>query len=160
MRRRGLDAFAQAEWLVPEAEREMVGVDLVSRFREAHGAGDAEVARLLREEIERLERCRACPDRLAPGVDLFPLPGATPGCAGLILSLPGSTVVVAGDAVATAEHLEAGLVITPCFDVEQARASLAECIEIADLIVCGRDNLVLNPVRRSNPTRSSLQSLQ
>jgi glyoxylase-like metal-dependent hydrolase (beta-lactamase superfamily II) len=61
---------------------------------------------------------------------------------------PGSTLLIAGDAVATVEHLEEGKVIAPCFDVQQARESLSEAVEIADLIVPGRDNLCANPVRR------------
>lgn len=160
MRRRGLDAFPDAEWVVAELERELVGADLVSRFKEAQGAGDADVAALLRAEIERLEKCRAAPDHLAQGVDLFPLPGVTPGSAGLLLALPQLTALVAGDAVATEEHLLAGQVITPCFDIEQAKASLAEAVEIADLIVLGRDNAVLCPVRRATPAIPSVHSPQ
>jgi hypothetical protein len=33
-------------------------------------------------------------------------------------------------------------------DVEQARQSLAEAVEIADVLVLGRDNAVNNPMRR------------
>lgn len=158
MRRRGLDAFPDAVWMIGESERELVGAELVARFREAHGAGDAELAKMIHGEVERLERCRAAPDRFAPGVDLFPVPGVTPGSAGVLLALRGATVVVAGDAVATEEHLAAGQVVTPCFDVEQARASLAECVEIADVIVCGRDNAVMNPGRSSGAPFPSVQS--
>lgn len=158
MRRRGLDAFPDAVHLVSEAEREVVGADLVARFRDAHGAGDVEVAQLLRLEIDCLEKCRPAPDHLAHGVDLFPLYGVTPGTAGLLLALPQLTVLVAGDAVATEEHLLAGQVMTPCVDVEQAKASLSEAVEIAEVIVCGRDNAVLNPIRRPSPGIPSVQS--
>lgn len=148
MRRRGLGAFAHAPCVVPEMERELVGVDLVTRFKQAIEMHDEDLAAALKTEIDQLEKCRPAPDRLAPGVDLFPLPGVTPGLAGVLLSAPRATVLVAGDAVATEEHLHAGQVIAPCFDLEQARASLAEAAEIADVIVCGRDNAVLNPARR------------
>ncbi len=148
LRRRGIGAFAHAPCVVAEMERELVGADLVARFREAASAHDEELAAAVRSEITALERCRPAPDRLAPGVDLFPLPGVSPGSAGLLVSLPRATVLVAGDAVATEEHLHAGQALVPCFDLEQAKASLAEASEIADLIVCGRDNLVLNPSRR------------
>jgi hypothetical protein len=57
-------------------------------------------------------------------------------------------VLVCGDAVATAEHLERGMVLPHPHDVEQARASFMEAVEIADLIVAGRDNLLVNPMRR------------
>jgi len=148
MRRRGLDAFRHAPCVVPEMERELVGADLVTRFKEAVATHDEDLAAALRVEVDLLEKCRPAPDRLAPGVDLFPLPGVTPGLAGVLIAAPRATVLVAGDAVATEEHLHAGQVILPCFDLEQAKASLAEAAEIADVIVCGRDNAVLNPSRR------------
>jgi len=50
--------------------------------------------------------------------------------------------------VATEEHLAAGKVIAPVFNLEQAQESFREAVEIADVIVCGRDNAVLNPMRR------------
>jgi glyoxylase-like metal-dependent hydrolase (beta-lactamase superfamily II) len=85
---------------------------------------------------------------LAPQVDLFPLPGFTPGNCGLLLAHPTRTTVIAGDAVATTEHLERGQVLRGSFDIEQARESLLEVIEIADAVVPGHDNVVLNPTRR------------
>ena len=88
------------------------------------------------------------PDKLAEGVDLFPLPGVSIGSSGLLLPTPATTLLIAGDAVATAEHLEQGRVISPCFDIQQALESLKEAIEIADMIVPGRDNLINNPSRR------------
>jgi hypothetical protein len=33
-------------------------------------------------------------------------------------------------------------VLSPCYDLEAARESFAEAIEIADWLVCGRDNIV------------------
>jgi glyoxylase-like metal-dependent hydrolase (beta-lactamase superfamily II) len=146
--RRGLDAFPDATVLIAEAERRGVRVQLNEKLEQASAAGDGDVARLIRGEIELLASCEDAPDKLADGVDLFPLPGVTPGSAGLLLPTPGSTVLIAGDAVATVEHLEQGRVLSPCFDAESARESLSEAIEIADLIVLGRDNVAVNPVRR------------
>jgi len=143
--RRGLAAFEKARWLISEREREMVGAMLIERFREA---GDDETRELLREEIALMKRFTAAPDRLAPHVDLFPLPGFTPGTCGLLLSQPRSTTLIAGDAVATVEHLEQGRVLPHCYDVEQARESLMEAIEIADFIIPGHDNLTVNLTRR------------
>lgn len=148
MRRRGLAAFEQAEWLVGEREREAVGAQLVAAFKDAEEAGDADLARTLRDEIQMLQRCKAAPDVLAPGVDLFPLYGVTPGSCGLLLPQPSYTVLVAGDAVATHEHLDEGKVIAPVFNLEQAQESFREAVEIADVIICGRDNVALNPMRR------------
>ena len=148
LRRRGLSAFEDAQWLVGELEREAIGAQLVGKFQEAQEAGDGDLAASLRAEVALLQRCRPAPDRLAEGVDLFPLYGVTPGSCGLLLPQPAATVLVAGDAVATSEHLESGKVISPVFNLEQAQESFKEAIEIADLLVCGRDNLVPNPMRR------------
>jgi glyoxylase-like metal-dependent hydrolase (beta-lactamase superfamily II) len=141
----GLPAFPNARWLIAEAEREAVGVNLIERFREE---SDDELKSMLQQDIALLKRCEAAPDRLAPHVDLFPLPGFTPGTCGLLLSLPGVTVLIAGDAVATEEHLEQGRVLRGTHDVVMAQQSLTEVVEIADLIIPGHDNLVQNPTRR------------
>lgn len=145
--RRGLLAFEKASWLVSERERESIGVQLIEKLKEANAAGDEELVAALGQEVALVQRTTAAPDRLAPGVDLFPLYGVTPGSSGLLLPMPGSTVLVAGDAVPTVEHLSAGQVLSPCFDLEAARESFAEAIEIADWIICGRDNLVPNRTR-------------
>ena len=141
----GLGAFPNARWLIGEAEREAVGRSLVERFQDDE---DEDARRMLGEDIAILKRFQAAPDRLAPHVDLFPLLGYTPGTCGLLLSFPGSTVVVAGDAVATQEHLEQGRVQRGAYDVEQAQESFREVVEIADYIVPGHDNVLVNQTRR------------
>ncbi len=145
-----LPAFEHARWLIGEAERETIGVRLIERLRRAEAGddADAETAETLRREVAVLQRCQAAPDRIAAHVDLFPLPGYTPGTCGLLLSHPSATTVIAGDAVATVEHLEQGRVLRGAYDANQAQQSLAEVIEIADVIVPGHDNVILNPVRR------------
>ena len=148
MRRRGMPAFANATLLLAAAERQGVREQLAARLAQAEQHEDEDLARVLREVMSALLACVEAPDRLADGVDLFPLPGVTPGNAGLLLSTPGATTLVTGDAVATVEHLEEGRLIAPCFDMEQARESMAEAVEIADLLVPGRDNLCPNPLRR------------
>lgn len=148
--RRALAVFENARWLVAERELVSVKADLVRRHKEANAGGDDELAELLGSDVDILRRCKPAPDRLANGVDLFPLPGVTPGCCGLLLSLPRATVLVCGDAVATREHLEQGKVLPNCHDVAQAQESFAEAIEIADLLIPGRDNISLNPLRQPN----------
>ena len=142
----GLPAFEQARWFISEAEREFVGLSLIEQLKQQD---DPEITKLLEQDIALLKRCKPAPDRLAPQVDLFPLPGFTPGTCGLLLGQTTCTTLIAGDAVATAEHLEQGRVLRRAGDVAQARESLTEAIEIADVIVPGHDNLVLNPTRRS-----------
>lgn len=144
--RAGLAAFPDARWLIAERERETVGVALVAAFERAE---DEEDKAAIRGEIALLKRFRAADDRIAEGVDLFPLPGFTPGTCGLLLVEPTRTTLIAGDAVATSEHLDRGRVLRGAADVEAAKASLGEAVEIADVIVPGHDNVVLNPTRRA-----------
>lgn len=155
--RRGIMAFEHATWWVSEAEREGLGVPLVRRLQEAAQHGDEELVALLKHDVAILKRCEPAPDRLAEHVDLFPLPGMTPGLAGVLVAgeagkgggrAGGLTTLVCGDAVATVEHLERGMVLHGAMDVKLAQESFKEAVEIADVLVLGRDNWVLNPVRR------------
>ena len=143
--RMGLEAFSDARWLISEREREAVGQGLVVQFEDAP---DDEVRAILKHEIALLKKCEAAPDKLADQVDLFPLYGFTPGTCGLLLTHPSRTTLVAGDAVPTWEHLERGQVLRNSFDIELAQESLKEAIEIAEVIIPGHDNVVINPVKR------------
>ena len=141
----GLSAFAQARWTISEMEREAIGTMLVERFKQEQ---DPQQRTTLEQDIALLKRFKAARDRLAEQVDLFPLPGFTPGTCGLLLLHTNSTTLVAGDAVATFEHLEKGQVLRGSYDIGQARESMMEAVEIADVLIPGHDNLVLNPTRR------------
>jgi glyoxylase-like metal-dependent hydrolase (beta-lactamase superfamily II) len=143
--RMGLAAFSNARWLIGEAERESIGRHLVEQYDQV---GDEENSETIKQEIALLKRCEAAPQTLVEGVDIFPSPGFTPGTCGLILSFQQTTVVIAGDAVATYEHLRQGRVLKGAWDAEQARESFKEIIEIADVIVPGHDELLLNPTKR------------
>jgi glyoxylase-like metal-dependent hydrolase (beta-lactamase superfamily II) len=145
--RRGLPVFAEAEILLAENEREAAESTLQERIEESRN--DGETLALFERDLELLQRTRVAPDQLVEGVDLFPLPGVTPGTCGLLLPLPGHTVLIAGDAVATVEHLQQGKVLPSSVDLESALESFREAVEIADVIVPGRDNIVLNPLRRA-----------
>lgn len=143
--RYGLAAFADANWWISETEREVVGRELLARYEQEEG--DDDIRELLKKEIAVLQQCKAAPDSLADHVDLFPSFGYTPGTCGLLLSHNRSTTVIAGDAAPTIEHIEHGRVLKGCFDIEQAQASLTEILEVADEIVPGHDNAIVNPMR-------------
>lgn len=143
--RYGLAAFDKANWYISETEREVVGRELLSRYEQEEG--DEDVRDLLKAEIAVLQKCKATPDTLATNVDLFPSFGFTPGTCGLLLSHSRSTTVIAGDAAPTIEHIEHGKVLKGCFDIEQAQESLKEILEVADEIVPGHDNAIVNPMR-------------
>jgi glyoxylase-like metal-dependent hydrolase (beta-lactamase superfamily II) len=145
---RGVLAFDKATWWVSNDEREGVGIPLVGSLHKAAVDGDEELKKLLELDVGVLRRCEPAPDRLGDGVDLFPLPGVTPGCAGLLCTTPRTTTLICGDAIPTIEHLERGQVLQTAADVMRARESFGEAVEIADYLVLGRDNMVANPVRR------------
>lgn len=159
--RRALELFDQAEWLLSETERETVGVPMATSLqRLAQTAEDLRDAGeevdddqktmldIVRRDVAILSRCHAAPDSIAPGVDLFPLPGVTQGMCGLLLAEPTRTTLITGDAIATQDHLDQGKVLPTCWDREKAQESFQEAIEIADALILGRDNMVINPTRQ------------
>lgn len=149
---RGILAFDRAKWWINQNEREQIGVPLVEKLQEAAAAEDAELKEALELDVGILRRCEPAPDELAPHVSQFPLYGVTPGLTGVLVAMPGTasggaTVLIAGDAVPTVEHLERAMVLDSAVDVMRARESFGEAVEIADIIVPGRDNMVVNPVK-------------
>lgn len=153
--RRGLLGFDHATWWIGTQEREQLGSVMVAKLHEAAEEGDQGLRDALELEVAILRRCEPAPDTLAAErggsggkVDLFPLPGVTPGLCGLLLTTPRAGVLIAGDAVPTVEHLEEGKVLTGAADVEKARESFSEAVEVADMLILGRDNIVVNPTKR------------
>lgn len=167
--RRGLRLFDDATWWISGTEREAVGVAMatqLTRLAQGGGAvhpeimqgkgngsdGEAALRRTLEQDVALLKRCEAAPDSLATEhgerADLFPLHGVTPGLSGVLVAGARATTLVCGDAVPTIEHLEQGKVLPNAASVDRARESFAEAVEIADLLVLGRDNLVVNPTKR------------
>lgn len=128
-----LDVFEKAAWLCGEAER-----DTLEALADQQGSSIPELHQLL-------DRVKAAPDKLAPAVDLFPLPGFTPGTCGLLVSAPVSTTLLTGPAVASLDHFLAAQVLPECASVQQAKESLKEIYEIADVVVPGYDNIFSNP---------------
>jgi len=146
--RRGITLFEKAKWLISEREREGVGVPLVTQLQRVSELDEAELQAALELDVALLQRCEAAPDQLADGVSLFPLPGVTPGLCGILIAEPRHTTLICGDAIATVEHLERGQVVRWASDVALAKESFAEAVEIADLLILGRDNILVNPVKR------------
>ena len=121
----GIGLFEDAAWSMYEEE---------IRWAEVEGlAGDA--------GRDVLRRLGAAPERFAPGVDLYPTFGHTPGHASLLVYTPIQSLVVAGDAVLTRDHFERANLGEEPWDLEKAKESFRDVFEIADLIVPGHDNL-------------------
>ncbi|MCC6229216.1 MAG: MBL fold metallo-hydrolase [Phycisphaerales bacterium] len=151
--RRALDLFDDATWWIHNDERERVGVMLASTLRriaqDAPGDEDDPIRAAIERDIVILQRCKPAPDHLADHVDIFPLPGVSPGTCGLLLEEPRATTLICGDAIPTTEHLQQGQVLPNCADYDKAKESFQEAVEIADFLILGRDNIVANPTRRA-----------
>jgi glyoxylase-like metal-dependent hydrolase (beta-lactamase superfamily II) len=147
--RRSLRAFEHAEWWIGQDEREALGVPLAHWLRDAIEKNDESLIEALREDVAILAKFKPAADQLAPGVALFPLPGVTPGLCGLLIEEQRFTTLICGDAIPNIEYLEQGQVLQGAHSVDMAKASFAEAVEIADMLIPGRDNIVVNPVRRA-----------
>jgi glyoxylase-like metal-dependent hydrolase (beta-lactamase superfamily II) len=156
--RRGIELFDQADWFISELERETVGVpiaqslgrlaesqEMAKQTGEAFHEDQQATLQVLQRDIAILARTQASPDSLSEDIDLFPLPGLSPGSCGLLLKGMSDTTLISGDTIATKEHLEQGKVLAWCADRKKAMESFQESIEIADMIIPGRDNLLVNP---------------
>ncbi|NNM88809.1 MAG: MBL fold metallo-hydrolase [Phycisphaerae bacterium] len=141
--RRALTAFAHASWWMLESEIQTAQQALERAA--VHVPPNSDDRKVIEDEKSLLARVKPAPDKITQAVGIFPLPGFTPGQCGLLLELPTSTVIIAGDAVATAAHFAHGRVLPGCFDIEQAQECLTELYNLADLIVPGHDNLFVNP---------------
>ncbi|MCC6428468.1 MAG: hypothetical protein IT435_16820 [Phycisphaerales bacterium] len=149
--RRAISLFDGANWWIGEVERESVGTALAMRLKteaELEEQADQEIIEALSEDVGILQRASTAADRLSERISLFPMPGITPGLCGLLIEDPRNTTIICGDAIPTIEHLEQGMILPNAFNVDQARQSMAEAIEIADLLVLGRDNMAINPTKR------------
>ena len=139
--RDGLAAFPNARWLLHEVERDAVRHHLLG----LRDRGDKDVGRVVDKELAILDRTRGPDDKLAEQIDLFPLPGYTPGGCGLLVAEATTTTLIAGDAVPTREHLLAAQILPDAANLEAAQEAMREVYEIADVVVPGHDNLFLNP---------------
>lgn len=149
---RGITAFERAEWLIHPDEREAVGQALVMQLKKLAEVDapseDARIRESLEQDVAVLQRCKPAGESIVERVDLFPMPGVTPGMCGLLIEEPRHTTMICGDAIPTVEHLDQGKVLVNAVDVDRAKASFEEAVEIADLLVLGRDNMVVNPTKR------------
>jgi glyoxylase-like metal-dependent hydrolase (beta-lactamase superfamily II) len=145
--RRALEHFPHALWWMHQPEIDAVSAALDQAQEQAAHRNAEDLDALIRKERTLLQRVQPAPDDLGEALQLYPLPGYTPGQCGLIVTEPTLTTVIAGDAVPTAGHFAAGQVFPDCCDLDQAKESLRELIELADVIVPGHDNLFV--VRRS-----------
>lgn len=139
--RRSVAALPKAKWWCGEAELELYREGLED-FRETADRAESEDAARASVELKLVDRFRAAPEVFGPQVQVYPLAGPTAGSAGLLLTLPTKTVVIAGDAALTSEHILRGQVWEGCADMDAAMDSLKDMLELADVIVPGHDNIL------------------
>ena len=144
--RRSIGAFAHARWWCAEGELSAYRRHL-DMLAEHASRADRPAEEAIDADRKLMERFGAAPEKLASRVHLYPLPGPSVGSAGLLLAGARLTVVVAGDAAATFDHVLATRVWSGCADAEEAMGSMRDILEIADLIVCGHDNYMPSPTR-------------
>ncbi len=140
--RRGLDALEHATWWCSETELTTYTHGLEDRHLAADRL-DSDGADAHADELALLDRFVAAEEDFTPQVSLYPLEGPSPGGCGLLLTPPTRTILIAGDAAVTAEHLAAGQVWDGCVDTQTAMDSLTDLLEVADIVVCGHDNLTI-----------------
>jgi glyoxylase-like metal-dependent hydrolase (beta-lactamase superfamily II) len=139
---RGLGAFLHATWLSFENEIDAAKVALSEQLAVASQHPEDGGVEPIETRLQILDRIQPAEDSIAQGIDLFPLAGVTPGTCGLLLAEPRKTILITGDAVATREHLASAQVLPTCWNRELAQDSFAEAIQIADILIPGRDNLL------------------
>ncbi|MCD6303824.1 MAG: hypothetical protein J7M21_02540 [Planctomycetes bacterium] len=144
--RRSIRAFPEAAWWAHEDELAYYRRELQDRLDSA-GRLDPQQAEAVREELKLLEAFRPAPERFSRQVTVYPMKGASAGSAGLLLTPATTTIVIAGDAAVTAEHVQHGQVWRGCADLAAAAASMRDLLELADVIVPGHDNVMLVPSR-------------
>jgi len=89
-----------------------------------------------------IKKLVAAPEKIAPGLDIFPTPGHSPGHASLLVYTALETTVVAGDAALTRDYVEHGDLGSTLYDRDKAEDSFREVLEIGDFVVPGHDNIV------------------
>ncbi|MCK4602683.1 MAG: hypothetical protein KAU28_09465, partial [Phycisphaerae bacterium] len=144
--RRGIEAMAGANWWTGPDELEAYREHLQGLSESAERLNAEDLANIA-DDLKLLKRFRPAPEKFGRQIQLYPLAGPSVGSAGLLLTPPTSTVLIAGDAAATAEHVRRGQVWQGCADVDAATQSLEDLLEIADVIVPGHDNIMLTPQR-------------
>ncbi len=144
--RRSVMALPEAHWWACQDEIESYRTKLAALLDSASRLDPQETANI-EADLKLLENFRPSPESFTRQVTVYPMIGATPGSAGLLLTPPTMSIVIAGDAVLTAEHVSRGQVWEGCDDREKALASLQDVLELVDMIVPGHDNVCISPGR-------------
>lgn len=138
--RGSIEALPHAKWWCNAPELEAYGQYLQELLDTARRL-ESDQQDPIDKDLSLLKRFAPAPEKFGPQVHLYPLPGPSAGSAGLLLTPPTTTVLLAGDAGLTREHVLRGQVWEGCLDTQAAMDSLQDLLELADTIVPGHDNV-------------------
>lgn len=142
--RRSVEAFEKANWWVNEAELEAYRSHLEG-LSDSAGRLAPEDQKMVQADLKLLTRFQPAPEKFGEQISLYPLSGPSVGGAGLLLTPPLNTVVIAGDAGLTAEHIQRAQIWEGSVDHQSAMDSLSDLLEMADVVIPGHDNIMLSP---------------
>lgn len=146
VRRALSDSLSHANWYASETELQWYFHHLESLKGSLERLDEDGLEHLDRER-ETIRQFKEAPEKFSPQVSIYPLAGPTPGCTGLLLTPPESTILIAGPAAVTSDYIETGMIWQECMDKDQSMESLTDILEIADVIVPGYDNTFYRPQR-------------
>lgn len=139
--RRAIAAMPHARWWVHENELDAYRRHLEA-LKETPERLSEEDLGAVDEDLKLLERFKPAPEQFDEQVTVYPMAGPSPGSAGLLLTPPTMSIIVAGDAAVTAEHVRRGQIWEGSADHEAALRTLQDCLELADAVICGHDNVL------------------
>jgi len=138
--RRGIEALTNARWWTSQVELETYSGHLETMLESAERLSGDDVDSV-RADLKQLGSFAPAPEKFSPQIEFYPLYGASPGSAGLLLTPPASTIIIAGDAIVTGEHLKAGRLWKGVSDMEAAADTLRDLVELAGIVIPGHDNV-------------------
>jgi glyoxylase-like metal-dependent hydrolase (beta-lactamase superfamily II) len=144
--RRSIESMPHADWWCSETELEGYRNHL-EMLHDSASRLSKEDEETIHRDLALVNRFKAAPEKFGPQVQLYPLFGASAGSAGLLVASATTTTIIAGDAAITAGHVLAGQVWQGCFDATAALETLEDLLQVADIIVCGHDNMMVVPQR-------------
>ena len=144
--RRSITALPEANWWAYKDEIDVYRAKLAAMLDSAERIDPTDAVQI-EVDLKLLESFRPAPEKFTEQVTVYPMAGATDGSAGLLLTPPTMSIVIAGDAVLTAGHVALGQVWEGCDDREKALETLRDVLELADVIVPGHDNVCFSPGR-------------
>jgi glyoxylase-like metal-dependent hydrolase (beta-lactamase superfamily II) len=141
--RRGIHLFDHATWLMSAEELDAMH----SHLNDVSAAADARgepVDELVEQELALLGRFEPAPEKISSDIHLFPSPGVTPGSTSLLGLTANRTLAVTGDSIINQDYFAHRRVFEQHSNAEAAVQAMAELMEIADIIVPGHGDWILN----------------